>query len=109
MKKNLLKISAIVLAAALTLSGCSLAGKTESADKSTESTTTYTASQNENTAKSTQTLAASSDTAADTSDAFSDRDLSGEYDVTVVSITLGDAMTCDAEGVTIDGSVVTER
>ena len=107
MKKNLLKISAIVLAAALTLSGCSLAGKTESADKSTESTTTYTASQNENTAKSTQTLAASSDTAADTSDAFSDRDLSGEYDDTVVSITLGDAMTCDADGVTIDGSVMT--
>ncbi|MBQ3879925.1 MAG: carbohydrate-binding domain-containing protein [Oscillospiraceae bacterium] len=107
MKKNLLKISAIVLAAALTLSGCSLAGKTESTDKSTESTTTYTASQNENTAKSTQTLAASSDTAADTGDAFSERDLSGEYDDKVVSITLGDAMTCDADGVTIDGSVVT--
>ena len=99
------QMMAVLLAAALGMTGCSTA---TTADTTTEKSSSTTA------AATTDTAADATDTQnaedlVDTNDMFSDRDLDGSYkENECVQITLDDeTSTCEDKNVTIDGQTVT--
>lgn len=94
------QMMAVLLAAALGMTGCSTAATT---DTGTATTTDTTADSTEN--KSTETV----EDLVDTDDMFSDRDLEGSYDEKeCTKITLDDEdSTCEDKNVSIDGQTVT--
>lgn len=94
------QMMAVLLAAALGMTGCSTAATT---DTGTATTTDTTADSTEN--KSTETV----EDLVDTDDMFSDRDLEGSYDEKeCTKITLDDEdSACEDKNVSIDGQTVT--
>lgn len=94
------QMMAMLLAAALGMTGCSTAATT---DTGTATTTDTTADSTEN--KSTETV----EDLVDTDDMFSDRDLEGSYDEKeCTKITLDDEdSACEDKNVSIDGQTVT--
>ncbi len=94
------QMMAMLLVAALGMTGCSTAATT---DTGTATTTDTTADSTEN--KSTETV----EDLVDTDDMFSDRDLEGSYDEKeCTKITLGDEdSACEDKNVSIDGQTVT--
>ena len=94
------QMMAMLLAAALGMTGCSTAATT---DTGTATTTDTTAGSTEN--KSTETV----EDLVDTDDMFSDRDLEGSYDEKeCTKITLDDEdSACEDKNVSIDGQTVT--
>ena len=103
MKKNLLKLFAVALAVMLALCACS-AQDTESAQAQDDAQTMQNTEKKKLSEASSVTQTAA---ALDTGDLFSGRDLSADYDDTVVTITLGQTPQCSADTVSISGQIVT--
>lgn len=94
------RLMAVILAGAMMLSACAGNTSTQAANDNKNDTSVTNDNANEN---------AAVDTVVDTSELFSDRDLSGDYDVSACEqIALSDAgSTSDSKGVTIDGNTIT--
>ena len=99
------QMMAVLLAATLGLTGCSMAA---TADTTTEKSSSTTAAVTTDTAADT-TDAQNAENLVDTDDMFSDRDLDGSYkENECVQIVLNDEdSTCEDKNVTIDGQTVT--
>ena len=103
MKKNLLKLFAVALAVMLALCACS-AQDSETAQAQDDAQTVQNTEKKKLSEASSVTQTAA---ALDTGDLFSGRDLSADYDDTVVTITLGQTPQCSADTVSISGQIVT--
>lgn len=99
------QMMAVLLAATLEITGCSMAA---TADATTEKSSSTTAAATTDTAAD-ATDAQNAENLVDTDDMFSDRDLEGSYkENECVQITLDDeTSTCEDKNVTIDGQTVT--
>ena len=102
MKNKTIILLVLLLASSLILSACGTAASPASTAAQTTGTSVS------GTTSATALSASSGSTADADSEYFSDRDLSGEYDDTVVTVTLsGTTAAASSDAVQIDGSTVT--